>query len=156
MYIRILFIFLLAIVIGLSGLNTPVNAAGSSDDEPSKSDVDFASGKSALKAGNYKLAIRNFQRVIETNPNNADALNYLGYSYRKMGNFKVSLPYYKKALAINPGHRGAREYLGELYLQTGNLKAAKAQLEKLDSLCTFGCEEFDDLKNAIATFEKKK
>jgi Flp pilus assembly protein TadD len=156
MNIRIVFIFLLAIVIGLSGLNTPVYAAGSSDDEPSKSEADFTSGKSALKAGNYKLAIRNFQRVINSTPNNADALNYLGYSYRKMGNFKDSLSYYKKALAINPGHRGAREYLGELYLQKGDLKSAKAQLAKLDSLCTFGCEEFDDLKNAIATFEKKK
>ena len=60
---------------------------------------------------------------------------------------------YKKALAIDPDHRGANEYLGELYLQTGDLAKARVRLDKLDGICFFGCEEYDDLKRAIKAFE---
>jgi len=56
-------------------------------------------------------------------------------------------------LAIDPEHRGANEYLGELYLQTNDLAKAKERLNKLDDICYFGCEEFDDLKSAIAAYE---
>jgi len=153
---HLIFFFILAVVFGMSNLSSPTIAAGSDDDGPSASNSDFVAGKVALKAHKYKPAIESFQRVIANNPTNADALNYLGYSYRKMGNFKDSLTFYKKALAVGPDHRGVREYLGELYLQTGDLKSAKAQLAKLDSICTFGCEEFDDLKKAVAAFEKGK
>jgi len=37
----------------------------------------------------------------------------------------------------------------------GNLGKAKEHLGQLDKLCFFGCEEYDDLKKAIAEFEKK-
>ena len=43
--------------------------------------------------------------------------------------------------------------LGELYLRTGNLEKAKERLEILDDAYIFGCEEFDDLKQAIKTYE---
>ena len=45
------------------------------------------------------------------------------------------------------------EYLGELYLQTDDLAKAKERLKKLDDICTFGCEEFNDLKAAITAYE---
>jgi hypothetical protein len=45
-------------------------------------------------------------------------------------------------------------YVGEwLNLQMGDLGKAKAQLAKLDKLCFFGCEEYDDLKRAIAEYK---
>jgi tetratricopeptide (TPR) repeat protein len=80
-------------------------------------------------------------------------LNYLGYSHRKLGHFDESLVWYQKALAANPNHRGANEYLGELYLQMGDLAKAEERLNKLDDLCFFGCEEYDDLKQEIAEYK---
>ena len=151
---RYIFIFLLTALFGFASLNTSVMSAGS-DDAPTDTDPDYAAGKKAALAGQYKLAIGLLQRAIANDSKNADALNFLGYSYRKMGNFENSLGYYKKALAIKPEHRGALEYLGELYLQTGNLKAARQQLEILESACKFGCGEYDQLKEAIATFATK-
>ena len=85
----------------------------------------------------------------------ADAWNYLGLSNRKLKKFDKALNAYQKALAIDPNHRGANEYLGELYLQTNDLANARKRLIKLDDICTFGCEEYDDLKDAIAAYENQ-
>ena len=52
---------------------------------------------------------------------------------------------------IDPNHKGANEYLGELYLKLDQLEKAEAQLARLDDICTFGCEEYNDLKAAIET-----
>ena len=90
------------------------------------------------------------ESVVKAEPRNADAWNYIGFSHRKLEQYDKALAAYNKALAIDPKHRGAREYLGELYLMTGNVAKAEAQLRKLDGICTFGCEEYDDLKAAIA------
>ena len=109
----------------------------------------------AVKAGNYAAALPLFQKVVEKNANNADAWNYIGYSQRNLKQFDQALVSYQKALAIKPDHRGANEYLGELYLQTGKLAKAKERLKVLDAACFFGCEEFDELKAAIAAYEAK-
>jgi len=61
--------------------------------------------------------------------------------------------YYDEALRIEPQHRGALEYSGELYLQTGNLAKAEQRLAALDKACRFGCEEYSDLKKAIAQYK---
>ncbi len=90
------------------------------------------------------------------NPKQQNGGNYTGYTNSKQKRFKKALTAYKKALAIDPNHRGANEYIGELYLQMGDLAKAKGRLKVLDSACFFGCEEYDELKEAIAKYEKKK
>ena len=132
------------------GLASAAMAAGStSSSKPSK----LAVAEKAVKAGNYNRAIELLQKVVAAKPGNADAWNYLGFSHRKLKKFGQAMTAYQKALAIDPEHRGANEYLGELYLQTGDLAKAKERLRKLDDVCTFGCDEFDDLKQAIKAYE---
>lgn len=63
------------------------------------------------------------------------------------------LRHYGEALRIDPKHRGAHEYIGEAYLKLNNLPKAKEHLAILDRLCTFGCEEYTDLKKAVASYE---
>ena len=143
--------YLLALVLSL-GLASAAMAAGtSSKSKKAASTYDIA--EKAVKAGNYNRAIPLLKKVLAKNPNHYDALNYLGFSHRQLGENDISLGYYKKVLAMNPDHRGANEYLGELYLKTGKLDLAKKQLARLDKICTFGCEEFNDLKQAIKTYE---
>ncbi len=86
------------------------------------------------------------QTVIGPHP---DILNYLGYSHRKLGKFDEAKAYYADALRLDPDHLGATEYLGELYLELGDLNKARAQLARLDKLCTFGCAEHEDLARLI-------
>lgn len=119
-------------------------------------DPNYTAGVAAVKANNYSQAIPLLEQVVAKDPRNADALNYLGYSNREMGKLDAAMTYYEKALAVDPKHRGAHEYLGELYLKKGDVAKAEAQLAKLDDLCTFGCEEYRELKRKIAAAKAGK
>lgn len=110
-------------------------------------------GVKAVQAGDYARALTLLQKVVQTEPRNADAWNYIGFSHRHLKQFDQSLAAYQKALGIDPGHRGANEYLGELYLQTGDLAKARDRLDKLGALCSSGCKELDDLKKAVKAYE---
>ena len=103
--------------------------------------------ESAIDARNYQDAIPILEDVVETDPENANAYNLLGFAFRTIGD------YYDQALTIDPKHKGAYEYLGELYLKLGQLEKAEAQLARLDDICIFSCEEYDDLKAAIETYK---
>ena len=135
----------------------PVIAAGSTSSSKPAAErpTDFAVAEKAVKAGQYRKAINLLETVVAKSPRNADAFNYLGFSHRKLGQFEPALAWYQKALAVNPDHRGANEYLGELYLQMGDLEKAKQRLARLDDICFFGCEEYDDLKKAVAAYKPK-
>ncbi len=138
---------LLALVLGASG----AWAAGSTSSSTRSSESsDFDRAVKAVKAKNYAKALPLLESVVARDASNADAWNYLGFSHRKLGDYDKALAAYQKALAIDPEHRGALEYLGELYLDKGDLAMAEQQLKKLDGACTFGCDEYDDLKAAIA------
>ena len=118
-------------------------------------DPDFVSGETAVKAEQWPTAIRYMNIMVQKEPGNADAWNYLGYSYRHVGEMDKSFAAYEKALTINPKHREAREYLGEAYLQVGRLDGAEEQLKVLDKLCFLPCEEYTELKEKIAEYKKK-
>ena len=85
----------------------------------------------------------------------ADWNNLMGYSHRKakVPDYAKAEQYYNEALRIEPQHRGALEYSGQLYLNLNDLPRAEARLAALDKACTFGCEEYTDLKNAIAAYK---
>ena len=93
--------------------------------------------------------------ALQSSPNNADLHNLYAYSIRKGPNPDMDLVFkhYGEALRIDPKHRGAHEYIGEAYLMVNNLPKAKEHLTALDRLCFFGCEEYTDLKLAIAAHE---
>jgi tetratricopeptide (TPR) repeat protein len=129
-------------------------AASSTSSSSTRSVADeLDKAESAIDAGNYQDAIPVLEDVVETDPENADAYNYLGFAFRNLGDYGKSEAYYDQALMIDPKHKGANEYLGELYLKLGQLENAEVQLARLDDICTFGCEEYDDLKAAIETYK---
>jgi len=145
----------LAIVLSVS-MASAVLAAGSPSTSTPRPPTEYDLGVKAVKAGDYARAFSLLQKVVVANPRDANAWNFIGFSHRKLNRFDQALAAYKKALAIEPNHRGANEYLGELYLQTGNLQKAKERLKILNSACFFGCEEYDDLKAAIASYESRR
>lgn len=135
-----------------------VMAAGSSSTSSSTPSVspEFKAGKKAVKEGDFKSALAHLNKANEKNPRNADIHNLLGYSYRKLGDTDRAFEHYHIALQIKPKHRGANEYLGELYLETDQLAKAEERLEVLDQACFWGCEEYDELKEAIEKYKEKK
>jgi tetratricopeptide (TPR) repeat protein len=95
--------------------------------------------------------------AVAAKPGNADYNNLYAYVVRKGPNPDMDLVFrhYNEALRIDPKHRGAHEYIGEAYLMVKDLAKAKEHLAALDRLCTFGCEEYSDLKKAVAEYEAR-
>ena len=101
----------------------------------------------------WQAAVDELKALNDTG--NADWNNLMGYSLRKLGvpDYGEAEKFYAEALRIDPKHRGALEYSGELYLMTGDLAKAEARLAALDKACFMPCEEYTDLKKAVATFK---
>ena len=112
----------------------------------------------ATAKNDWSEAQATLRQALARNPDNADYHNLYAYSIRKGPNPDMSLVFkhYNEALRIDPDHRGAHEYLGEAYLMVGNLAKAKEHLSVLDKLCFFPCDEYSDLKKAIADYERKQ
>lgn len=150
--------FLVCAALSLALSAGTASAMGSSSDGNlgAKANPDYAQGEKLIKAKDYKGAIPLFEKVAASEPKNADAFNYLGYAWRHLGDNDKAMAQYQKALEINPDHRGANEYLGQLYLILSDLPKAEERLAKLDKLCTFGCEEYSELKKAVTAYKAKK
>jgi tetratricopeptide (TPR) repeat protein len=145
---------LLVLTLSLPG---PVRAdAGSSGGMyTAPADPDFDRAKKEIKAKNWVAAIELLEKALARDPANAEIQNQLGFAERNRGNLDAAFKHYDRALALNPKHRGAHEYVGEAYLMTGNLAKAEEHLAVLDKLCFFPCEEYKDLKAAIAAYKKQ-
>jgi Flp pilus assembly protein TadD len=116
-------------------------------------DPDFKAGKKALRAANWNGAIAAFELAALRDPTNADIQNYIGYAYRRRRQIGPAIGHYQKALMLNSRHRSAHEHLGEAYLVLGEPAKAQHLLEALENLCLLPCEEYDDLKRAIAAYK---
>jgi Flp pilus assembly protein TadD len=133
-----------------------MGAAVADDSKPTKSDPAWLTdARASIKADKYDQAIKQLQAANDTS--SADWNNLLGYSLRKKQppDLVGSEKYYQAALKIDPTHRGALEYYGELKLMNKDLPGAEALLARLDKACTFGCEEYSDLKAAIQKYKAK-
>ena len=148
-----------ACLLALAGLSSPLAYAAPSESPasaPAETPVDpnYAAGKQALDASDWKAATEAFRKAVEKAPGNANAQNLLAYSYRKSGKLDMAFKHYEEALRLDPKHRGAHEYIGEAYLMAGNLAKAEEHLKALERLCASGCEEYSDLKKAVAEYRR--
>ena len=130
-------------------------AGGADASDAASSDPVIVSARAAIAKNDWNAAQAGLKQALAANPKNADYHNLYAYSVRKGGNADMALVFmhYDEALRLDPKHRGAHEYSGEAYLSVDDLPKAKAHLAALDKLCFFGCEEYADLKKAVAAYE---
>ena len=142
-------LFLCALLLACAGA---VHAADTSPATPAADDP-LTPTRAQIAAKNWTGAIDELKRVNATA--SADWNNLMGYSHRKakMPDYAAAEKFYDEALRIDPKHRGALEYSGELYLIKGELAKAEQRLAVLDKVCFMPCEEYTDLKNALARFK---
>jgi tetratricopeptide (TPR) repeat protein len=129
-------------------------ASVASDADWAQLQPDFKAGKKALGAQDWNGALAAFELAALRDPSSADIQNYIGYAYRRLRQLEPAMGHYQQALALNPRHRGAREHLGEAYLVLGEPAKAEQLLRELENLCLIPCEEYDDLKQAIAVYRR--
>ena len=122
------------------------------DTEPAKPDA-LAAARALIQQKNWGAAVDELKRVNDSG--SADWNNLMGYSLRKSAapDHAAAERFYDTALRIDPKHRGALEYSGELALITGDLAKAEQRLATLDKVCVFSCEEYTDLKKAVARYK---
>ena len=149
------------IAVGLLGLGlalSPGVILAEPTEETSKEgqlDPDYAAGKAAIAAKDWSTAIRLLSSATLRDTRNADIENYLGYAYRQSGQLQTAFMHYERALQINPRHRGAHEYMGEAYLIANNVAKAEEHLAALQRICLIPCEEYEDLKKAVADYRAR-
>jgi Flp pilus assembly protein TadD len=141
----------LTVVAAALGLLWPIAASGAGIDLKAelRATAGLLEGRRLTDAGRYADAVAVLEPAARDDPGDADVHNELGFALRKSGRLDEAQARYDRALAIDPAHREAREYLGELHLQRGDLARAREQLATLDRLCPTGCEERDELREAI-------
>jgi len=149
------------IAVGLLGVGlvlSPALVAGDPKEEtPAQEqlDPDYAAGRAAIAAKKWPEAIKALSSAALRDTRNADIQNYLGYAYRNTGQFEQAFTHYRRALQLNPRHRGAHEYIGEAYLLVNDLAKAEEHLAALQRICLIPCEEYEDLKKAVADYRRR-
>jgi Flp pilus assembly protein TadD len=116
---------------------------------PTAGDSAYVQAVSLINEKRYDEALKSLAAARAAFGPHPDILTYEGYTWRKKGDYDRAEQYYKQALAIAPDHMGATEYYGELKVERGDMAGARKMLAKLDSLCTFGCADAEELRRWI-------
>src|SRR5205823_2729378 len=98
---------------------------------PSDVSLMFELGSVYDRQKKYPDAEAQFQRILNRDPDNAAALNYLGYMLAERGErLEESVGYLKRALQIEPENGSYLDSLGWAYYKSGKLELAAGNLQK--------------------------
>lgn len=104
-------------------------AAKLSQTSEEKHAVQFMRGAMYEKQKKFDLAEAEFRKLIEADPDNAGALNYLGYMMADRGvRLQEALQLITKALDLDPGNGAYLDSLGWVYYHLGRYDEAEEQL----------------------------
>ncbi len=112
-------------------------------------------GAAAQQQGRLDVAIQEFRRVTELQPNSAAGHANLGDAYFQKGEYGAAIPELELALRLNPKLMGAHQTLGVALLVQGNPDEALPHLEKTRTPELLGLAylETGRLGSAIAALE---
>ena len=143
----------LALAASLSGATGALAAVAGSGSSTRGDDDPLREARALIAEERYEEALAELEGVVARDEGNADAWNLVGFSHRKLERYEPAMEGYARALAIDPRHTEAIEYLGELYLALDDLARAEEQLARLGEICASGCEEYEELEEAIARYK---
>ncbi len=117
------------------------------------------------KSGNKDKCIQLIKKVIQLDPDNPEALNYLGYTYAELGiNLDKADKLINKALKLKPNDGYITDSLGWIYYQKGAYTKASILLQKAAELTSYdpiitehlGDSYFKEkkLKKALSIYKK--
>ncbi len=101
---------------------------------PSDVDAHLQMGIIVAKAGDYKEAMKYFDKVLSMQPKNAAALNNRGNIFMIKDKYKEAIKAYRAAVRISPKDADLWVNLARAYKATKNIKGAKAAFIKAKKL----------------------
>ncbi|MBI2194096.1 MAG: tetratricopeptide repeat protein [Planctomycetes bacterium] len=96
--------------------------------------VHFTEGFLAQEDGDYKKAIRSYERAIKYNPSCASAFLYRGYCQYRLGEVGDAILSYQTAIQMQPELKMAYYHLGVALHSQRRMEDARAQIEKLKGM----------------------
>ncbi len=92
---------------------------------PDNAQIYFEYGLLLEQDGAQQQAIVRMEKVLELEPNHAEALNYLGYTWADNNvNLEKALEYVQKAMRLKPGNGYIQDSLGWVYFRMGKFDLA--------------------------------
>jgi len=112
-------------------------------------------GAAAVQQGKLNVAIQEFRKVTELQPDSAIGHARLGEAYFQNGDYRAAIPELELALRFNPNMIDTHQTLGIVLLLQGNPAAALPHLEKMRTPELLGLAylETGRLGAAIATLD---
>jgi len=102
-----------------------------SETQEEKESVHFTRGAMYERQKKYDLAEAEFRKVLEMNPNNAAALNYLGYMLADRNvRLEEAFDLIRRAVDREPDNGAYLDSLGWVYFRMGKLKEAEEYIRK--------------------------
>jgi tetratricopeptide (TPR) repeat protein len=124
---------------------------------PTNETLLFRLGAIQDKAGLKGLSIRTMETLIQMDPDNANALNYLGYTYADMGEkLDYALELISRALEQKPNDGYITDSMGWVHYQRQEYEKAVYYLEKAAQLSDFETIIADHLGDAYVKAGKPK
>jgi serine/threonine protein kinase/tetratricopeptide (TPR) repeat protein len=95
--------------------------------------------------GTYDLAVQQFQRAVEIDPNNQDSLRGEADAYTKLGNSTSAEAAYQKAVSLRPNYWGVYSWLGAFYYNQARYENAITQFRKVIELAPLNYRGYSNL-----------
>jgi len=123
---------------------------------PESPQLFFEYGLLLEKTGLDQQAIITMKKVIELQPEHAEALNFIGYTWADNKiNLNRALEYIKRAIALKPENGYITDSLGWVYFRLGKLNKAKTELEHAISLEPGDPHIYNHLGDVYLALKKK-
>ena len=94
--------------------------------------------------------VRDYDRAIELNPNNADAHVYRGAVYDLLGDHEEAIANYRMALEIEPNHKNAKDKLGKVKDKLRKI------IEQNDEVIENSKRELEEINKRLAEVKAEK
>ncbi|GAC1634789.1 MAG: hypothetical protein NVS9B14_11220 [Candidatus Acidiferrum sp.] len=94
------------------------------------------------------LALSEFQKALDINPRDADAIIGLAGAYERMGRLQDAEGSYKRAVALKPDYWDGYNSLGFFYYRQGKVQEAVAQFQRVIELTPDNATAYSNLGGA--------
>lgn len=80
--------------------------------------------------GNWSMVIKQYEKILEVNPNNSIAMHRLGLIYYGKEDYEIAKKYFEKVVNLYPFDYDALSMLGWSFFKLNNFREAKVLFQK--------------------------
>jgi tetratricopeptide (TPR) repeat protein len=93
--------------------------------------ADWQAGVNAYRNGDYATAIKEFEKVTQTNPDYAGAYYMLGLAQKSAGKISAALTNARKAVSLDEANTSYKVFLGQVLVQAEQYKEGYTTLKQV-------------------------